>query len=214
MYIRSANTASSRNGRIRPHALGGYMPTVVREVYERVQNSPMPNLPIYWTEWNTQYGKPGMAITWTHNPSVDMHFAASSVMKNVLEPGNLAIPCLTGRLPICLKKQAVLTAVSCTYGLLTIHGVKKATYNAYKLLRKLRTTIDDAMDAAGLPLIGVVPDDENIVISTNQGEPLVGNDTMAGKAYMNICHRLIGEDVPYLDLNVKKGIFSKLFSKT
>ena len=43
-----------------------------------------------------------------------------------------------------------------------------------------------------LPLIGVVPDDEQIVVSTNQGEPLVGSSSMAGQAYMNVCKRLLG----------------------
>lgn len=72
---------------------------------------------------------------------------------------------------------------------------------------------DDVVEILAVDLIGVVPDDENIVISTNQGEPLVGNDSLAGKAYMNICHRIIGEDVPYLDLTNKQGFFSRLFKK-
>ena len=46
-----------------------------------------------------------------------------------------------------------------------------------------------------------VPDDEQIVISTNRGEPLVDSDSLAGKAYMNICRRIMGEEVPFLDLN-------------
>ena len=41
-----------------------------------------------------------------------------------------------------------------------------------KLLRQLRTTIDDAMDAAGLPLIGVVPEDPRVILSANQGPSL------------------------------------------
>lgn len=68
-------------------------------------------------------------------------------------------------------------------------------------------SIDDVVEILSIPLIGAVPDDENIVISTNQGEPLVGNDTLAGKAYMNICNRITGVDVPFLDLESKKGIF-------
>ena len=56
----------------------------------------------------------------------------------------------------------------------------------------------------------VMPDDEQIVVSTNQGEPLVGDDSLAGKAYMNICRRVIGEEVPMLDLNVSEGFFAKL----
>lgn len=71
---------------------------------------------------------------------------------------------------------------------------------------------DDVVEILAIDLIGIVPDDENIVISTNQGEPLVGNDTLAGQAYMNICRRVIGEDVPLLDLSVKTGFMSKLTS--
>ena len=74
-------------------------------------------------------------------------------------------------------------------------------------------SIEDVVDILSVNLIGAVPDDENIVISTNQGEPLVGSDTLAGKAYMNICRRIIGEDVPLLDLNGKTGFFAKLFKK-
>lgn len=68
----------------------------------------------------------------------------------------------------------------------------------------------DVVEILAVDLIGVVPDDENIVISTNQGEPLVGSDTLAGQAYLNICRRILGEDIPYLDLNEKQGFFGKL----
>ena len=57
---------------------------------------------------------------------------------------------------------------------------------------------------------GIVPDDEHIITSTNNGEPLVGSDCLAGQAYMNICKRVMGEDVPYLNLDVKEGFFQKL----
>ena len=69
---------------------------------------------------------------------------------------------------------------------------------------------DDVVDILAVNLIGVVPDDEHIVVSANQGEPLVGDDSLAGKAYMNICRRVLGEDVPMLDLNVSEGFFAKL----
>lgn len=72
---------------------------------------------------------------------------------------------------------------------------------------------DDVVDILAVNLIGVVPDDENIVVSTNNGEPLVGDDSKAGQAYMNICRRIMGEEVPFLDLRAKKGLFSKLFKK-
>ena len=47
-------------------------------------------------------------------------------------------------------------------------------------------SLEDVLDILAINLIGAVPDDENIVISTNQGEPLAGNNTLAGQAYMNL----------------------------
>lgn len=70
-------------------------------------------------------------------------------------------------------------------------------------------SMEDVVEILAIDIIGAVPDDENIVVATNQGEPLVGNDSLAGQAYLNICHRIIGEEVPFLDLD-KKGFFEKL----
>ena len=68
---------------------------------------------------------------------------------------------------------------------------------------------EDVVEILAIDLIGVIPDDENIVISTNQGEPLVGTDALAGQAYMNVCRRIEGEEVPYVDLFVKQGFLSR-----
>lgn len=73
-------------------------------------------------------------------------------------------------------------------------------------------SMDDVVDILAIRLIGVIPDDENIVVATNNGEPLVGTDCMAGKAYMNICHRVMGEQVEYLNLDTGNGFFKKLLS--
>lgn len=62
----------------------------------------------------------------------------------------------------------------------------------------------DVVDILSIPLIGIVPDDENVVVSTNQGEPLVGTEVPAGIAYANIVNRLLGREVPFL--NLEKGI--------
>ena len=71
----------------------------------------------------------------------------------------------------------------------------------------------DVVEILSVDLLGVVPDDENIVVSTNQGEPLVGSKCLAGQAYKNICDRIMGEEVPFLDLTQKNGFFSKLKNK-
>ena len=73
---------------------------------------------------------------------------------------------------------------------------------------------EDVVEILAVDLVGVVPDDENIVISTNQGEPLVGSDCLAGKAYMNICRRVTGEEVPFLDLSAKQGFSADYLRKT
>lgn len=64
-------------------------------------------------------------------------------------------------------------------------------------------SVNDVCDILSINLIGVVPDDEHIVISTNQGEPLVGSNCLAGKAYECICQRVLGEDIPLMDLDKK-----------
>jgi len=72
-------------------------------------------------------------------------------------------------------------------------------------------SIDDVLHILALPLIGVVPDDEDIVKSTNLGEPIVLNEnSLVGEAYRRIARRIEGEDVEYLDLKAKKGFLSKL----
>jgi len=62
----------------------------------------------------------------------------------------------------------------------------------------------DVVDILAIPLTGIIPDDENVVIATNQGEPLVGSTSPAGKAYQNVVLRLLGKEVPYMNLD--KGI--------
>lgn len=69
-------------------------------------------------------------------------------------------------------------------------------------------TTDDVVDILAIPLIGVVPDDENVVIATNRGEPLVGSSSLAGRAYRNICYRVIGKSVPN-ETNQKTSLFYK-----
>lgn len=68
----------------------------------------------------------------------------------------------------------------------------------------------DVVDILSVPLIGIIPDDENVVISTNQGEPLVGNDTPAGCAYMNISKRVLGEEIPFMSLEKKLTFFTRV----
>lgn len=71
-------------------------------------------------------------------------------------------------------------------------------------------SIEDVMDILAVNIIGAVPDDEDIVVSTNQGDPLVGTQSLAGQAYLNICKRVAGEAVPLLDLEQHRGILVRI----
>ncbi|NLG89741.1 MAG: septum site-determining protein MinD [Clostridiaceae bacterium] len=72
-------------------------------------------------------------------------------------------------------------------------------------------SIDDIIDILAIQLIGVVPDDENIIISTNRGEPAVSdNKSMAGQAYRNITRRILGEEVPFMDLAGQGNFIAKV----
>lgn len=72
---------------------------------------------------------------------------------------------------------------------------------------------DDVLNILALPLIGVVPDCEKVISSTNMGEPIIRDDkAQSGEAYRRISKRILGEDIDYLDLSVKKGFFKRMFS--
>jgi septum site-determining protein MinD len=74
-------------------------------------------------------------------------------------------------------------------------------------------TTDDVIDVLAINLIGIVPDDESIIISTNQGRPAVmENGSNAGQAFKNIALRLTGQEVPFLNLE-ENGSFIKRLSK-
>jgi septum site-determining protein MinD len=62
-------------------------------------------------------------------------------------------------------------------------------------------TTDDVIEILAIDLIGIVPEDKAIIVSTNKGVPIVLNDRApAGLAFHNIARRLLGEEVPFMDI--------------
>jgi septum site-determining protein MinD len=74
-------------------------------------------------------------------------------------------------------------------------------------------SVEDVKDILGRNVIGAVPDDEEIVISTNHGTTVVGQECLSGAAFLNICKRVMGETIPFLNLEQKKGLWKRLFHK-
>lgn len=69
-----------------------------------------------------------------------------------------------------------------------------------RMLRALHTTIDDAIDTAGLPLLGVIPEDGDMPYALNQGLPLRDCNDYSANAYENIAKRIAGRRVPLMKI--------------
>ena len=71
-------------------------------------------------------------------------------------------------------------------------------------------SVDDVLELLAINLLGIVPDDETIVTSTNRGEAAVyDQQSRAGKAFLNIARRLAGEEVPFMALQDNPGLMER-----
>lgn len=107
-------------------------------------------------------------------------------------------------------------------GLLEANGI----YNAKLLINRVRPdmiqrhdmmSVQDVQDVLGIPLLGAIPEDLNVIISTNRGEPLVLSKklSLSGVAFENAARRLVGKQEYLIDLKSPyKNIFHKLLNKT
>ncbi|MEQ8200909.1 MAG: septum site-determining protein MinD [Syntrophomonadaceae bacterium] len=100
-------------------------------------------------------------------------------------------------------------------GLLEAAGLKDTQLIINRLRPKMvrkgdMMDIDDIIDILAIELLGVVPEDESIVISTNRGEPAVmGNGSLAGEAYRRIARRITGEKVAMYNLEDNQNIMTR-----
>ncbi|KXK12169.1 MAG: septum site-determining protein MinD [Chloroflexi bacterium OLB14] len=70
---------------------------------------------------------------------------------------------------------------------------------------------EDVLDLLGIQLLGIVPEDENVVIGSNKGAPVVTDaKSRAGQAFRNIAKRLQGQDVPLMNLESQGGLWSAI----
>ena len=114
------------------------------------------------------------------------------------------------RLAVCGADRAIVVAVSDPSSLRdaqrvvtqlshieTIHLVVNRVRG--RILRRLGTTIDDAMDTAGLPLLGLVPEDPQVTLAAGSGRPLLQTTQKgAAQAFRNIARRIAGEQAPLM----------------
>ncbi len=71
--------------------------------------------------------------------------------------------------------------------------------------------VDDILELLAVQLVGMVPDDESVLTSTNRGTPVVlDGKSKAGTAFRNIARRLKGEEVPFMNLEEEGGFLGRL----
>lgn len=131
--------------------------------------------------------------------------------QNAIAPAKEAIVVTTPEISAVRDADRVI-------GLLEANDVK----NTRLLINRLKPamvqeeqmmSVQDVLDILAVPLLGVVPDDERVIMSSNRGEPLVLEQklSLAGVAFSNVARRLLGEKVPFMDLTAPHDdLFSRL----
>ena len=70
---------------------------------------------------------------------------------------------------------------------------------------------EDITDILAIKIIGIVPEDENVVTASNSGIPVTLNEnSRAGVAFRNIARRITGENVPFMQLDEPNGLLRRL----
>ncbi len=70
---------------------------------------------------------------------------------------------------------------------------------------------EDIVDLLAIEMIGIIPEDEKVIISTNRGMPIaLDGKSPAGEAFRNISRRMMGESIPFIDLYKRGGILAQL----
>jgi len=70
---------------------------------------------------------------------------------------------------------------------------------------------EDILEILAIELIGLVPEDEHVLVSSNRGVPIVlENKNRAGIAFRNIAKRIMGESVPFMNIDTESGLFDRL----
>ncbi|MBD0270108.1 MAG: septum site-determining protein MinD, partial [Cyanobacteria bacterium Co-bin8] len=146
-----------------------------------------------------------------HFVLIDCPAGIENGFQNAIAPANEAIVVTTPEISAVRDADRVV-------GLLEANDIKsvKLLVNRLKaamVQEEQMMSVQDVLDILAIPLLGVIPDDERVIVSSNRGEPLVLDQklSLAGIAFSNVARRLQGEAVPFMDLSAPHDdIFSRL----
>ncbi|MGC8971776.1 MAG: septum site-determining protein MinD [bacterium] len=128
--------------------------------------------------------------------------------KNAVTPADIAIVVTTPEVSAVRDADRViglLEAMEKSESKLIINRVRSKLVDRGDML-----SVEDVLEILSIDLLGVIPEDEHIIISTNRGEPIVSNNSSpAGKSFMNIAKRILGEDVPMNMYTEKEDLFTR-----
>ena len=134
--------------------------------------------------------------------------------RNAVAPAHRAIVVTTPEVSAIRDADRII-------GLLENGGIKKPELIVNRLRSDMvrrgdMMSAEDVVDVLAVDLLGVIPDEESVVIASNHGEPVVGSECSAGNAYMNIARRILGETVPLMELESGSSFirkFTAMFKK-
>ena len=146
-----------------------------------------------------------------------MYFMSLAARYGGLEPFQNAVAGASEAIVVTTPEMSAIRDADRIIGLLE----SKEEIKSYKLLlnrvrpRLIKSNemmgVDDVVEILSCPLVGIIPEDTGIITSTNKGEPIVNDENaLAGKAYRNVAQRILGEEVPFLDLDEPKGFMAKI----
>lgn len=133
---------------------------------------------------------------------------------NAITPANEAIVVTTPEITAIRDADRVT-------GLLEANNI----FNVKLLLNRVRLeiiqrndiiSVDDVQEILGIPLLGAVPEDSNVIVATNRGEPLVLRKkiTLSGIAFENAARRLVGRQDYIINLETPyKNLFEQIYNK-
>ena len=119
--------------------IGDYYIEEVKKVKRTVLSSSRPDLKIYWTEFNTLSTDSSAHITFLNNTALDRIYGASCLARCMCETMDESDGVAYWTVSDIFEESRMRhTPFSGTYGLITLQGIKKATYNAFELMRRMR----------------------------------------------------------------------------
>jgi len=88
-------------------------------------------------------------------------------------------------------------------------------YDQARAARGEMLNIDDVLEILSTPLLGIVPESEEVLRASNLGSPVTLNNSNSGpaRAYFDAARRLMGEDIEMTIPTDKQGLFGKLFGR-